>query len=408
MSDSRQFTHPYFDTISNFLDLQKSKKFLSSEKALSDEQRHIRSYAFAAARNIESRIASLPEVLLNRTNLDQINTPLQKAFNEFSAFASSENAAHIQNAGPMIDQAINAASWAIPTSAGARTDKEIEKEISVISSAAQSALSDVSEQRDALTNQISELTEQLAAQDQKITDLSQIFDQKTAEANATSAEISTQYSKLEQKFENTFSGQLIEFSDQFDKLTTSNSAAATELIANLTKHEQDARKIVQVVGNVGVTGNYSNLASTESKQANLWRWITVAFFGSGVLIIAGNLGVHIYKEIAVDNYQPSIMSLMLRVLGGFALALPAFYTARESARHRSNADRAKQTELELASLGPFMELLPEEQKVELRVKLTDSYFGSQIESHDVDSPLKTDDITKVLKAVTDLVSKAKS
>lgn len=393
--------HPIFSTISNILELQKNKKILSSNKSLTNEQKYIKDYAFGAVRNIQSRINSLPEVLLNHPNLDSINSPLQQAFNELSAFISNGNVAHLQNTGPLIDQAIRSASWAIPTSAGKRTDKEIEKEISAISSAAEAALIDISEQRDSLSKQLEELIEKIAAQDNKISELSQTFEQKTAEANATSAEINTQYSKLEQTIESDFFGKLDQFSTKFDEQETKNSKNAEKLLEKLQKHERDAREIVQVVGNIGVTGNYKKRAADEKAQADFWRLVTVGLFAVGVALVVINLVLNFKGQI-------DLTTLIVRFAIAFAIALPAFYSARESARHRSNADSSKQTELELASLGPFMESLPEEQKVELRVKLTDGYFGNQIEPHKIDSPIKTEDFTKLLKAVQEIVAAAKS
>ena len=98
----------------------------------------------------------------------------------------------------------------------------------------------------------------------------------------------------------------------------------------------------------------------------------------------------------------SLLSVAIRLLYAIAITAPAWYTARESARHRSNSDRARQTEL-LASIGPFIELMPEEKKVEIREALTKSYFGRQIEPHEVNSPLDVggikDLVIETIKAV---------
>lgn len=85
-----------------------------------------------------------------------------------------------------------------------------------------------------------------------------------------------------------------------------------------------------------------------------------------------------------------------------AVALPALYTARESARHRTNADRARQRELELTTLGPFIELLPNDKKAEIRDRLTDRYFGGEVEPHEVHSPIDPERITKLVEAIAKL------
>ena len=75
-----------------------------------------------------------------------------------------------------------------------------------------------------------------------------------------------------------------------------------------------------------------------------------------------------------------------------AITAPAWYTARESARHRTNADRARQTELELASLGPFIELMPDDKKNQIREELTKRYFGNQIAEHTVEQPVNMKEV----------------
>jgi len=81
------------------------------------------------------------------------------------------------------------------------------------------------------------------------------------------------------------------------------------------------------------------------------------------------------------------VAIAVRLLYALAIAAPAFYTARESARHHTNADRARQTELELASLGPFNELMKEQDKEEIRKSLIPTYFGRPVDAHEIKTVL---------------------
>ncbi|MNR33216.1 hypothetical protein D3C85_1508720 [compost metagenome] len=92
--------------------------------------------------------------------------------------------------------------------------------------------------------------------------------------------------------------------------------------------------------------------------------------------------------------------MVVRLLYAIAITTPAWYTARESARHRTNSDRARQTELDLAAIGPFIELLPEEKKVEIRERMTGLYFGKSVEPHSANSPF---DATAVKDMAVELV-----
>lgn len=77
----------------------------------------------------------------------------------------------------------------------------------------------------------------------------------------------------------------------------------------------------------------------------------------------------------------------VRFVTAIAITLPAFYTARESARHRTNADRARTRDIELATLDPFIELLGN--KDEIKAKLVERYFGNDVEAHEIKQPIDT-------------------
>ena len=173
---------------------------------------------------------------------------------------------------------------------------------------------------------------------------------------------------------------------------------ASKTLEDLNTFRDDAARIIQVVGNIGVTDNYQRIATSEGESANFWRWVTVAIFGSGIAIAMATF----YKFWHEPFTQDTAISVLIRLFYAIVITPPAVYTARESARHRTNADRARQTELELASIGPLIELLPEDSKVAIRTGLTSSYFGRTTEAHTVSSPLDPEqfkNFIEVLKAV---------
>lgn len=171
--------------------------------------------------------------------------------------------------------------------------------------------------------------------------------------------------------------------------TTKNESAS--LISGLEEQRNNAAKIVQVVGNIGVTGNYQRIANTEEDQANFWRWATVLFFAGGVTLA----GATFYRFWGEPITPETISAIAVRLLYAIAITAPAWYTARESARHRTNSDRARQTELELASLGPFIELLPPEKKIAIREEMTKYYFGREVDPHSAKGPLDAETVKDI-------------
>src|SRR3546814_16446078 len=93
-------------------------------------------------------------------------------------------------------------------------------------------------------------------------------------------------------------------------------------------------------------------------------------------------GFTFYKFYHEPVSSSNTLAIAVRLLYALAVASPAFYTARESARHRTNADRARQTELELASLGPFIDLLNDDDKDAIRKYMISTYFGRHVDAPD--------------------------
>ena len=137
-------------------------------------------------------------------------------------------------------------------------------------------------------------------------------------------------------------------------------------------------------------------------MANAWRWITLGVFA--VAAIFG--GVTIWD---VTKGHVGWEGGLIRLVFASLIASIALYTSRESARHRTTADRSRRTELELASLGPFLASLPKDKQDEIREKLTDRYFGNSVDPHVVESTIKevAETIGKVSETVTDAVKKMK-
>jgi hypothetical protein len=49
----------------------------------------------------------------------------------------------------------------------------------------------------------------------------------------------------------------------------------------------------------------------------------------------------------------------------------------------------------LASLGPFIELLPEEKKIAIREEMTKHYFGREVDAHTAKAPLDAETVKEI-------------
>ncbi|WP_316846988.1 hypothetical protein [Pedobacter psychrodurus] len=198
------------------------------------------------------------------------------------------------------------------------------------------------------------------------------------------------------KIENDLEANLQSFEEQKDSL----SKQSEEIIASLNKKLAEANKIVNIVGNVGVTGNYQNIANQHKQSANFFRWVALAF-----MVVMSALLIWSIIELSRGDFD--LYKSLVRILAAAVLTYPAVYASRESNKHRLLETQNRNLELELASIGPFIELLPEDKKQKIKEELVSKYFGNHhlIVEKKEDEDISINGLEKLLKAILPFIKK---
>jgi hypothetical protein len=345
---------------------------------------------------------------INAQAADSLNNALTNAQNEINAFISNGNAAHIDNARNHIDgSADHQLRLLIPI--GFETHPRTEAALESYRNKAREAnlaltkeIKDFRAELGSLQDHINGEGSKVAALEEQIATLRSDNESLLNELRKADIERVESHNRLSQEALAEAERRLTDFMTKKEKSVNFRSqemiAAGDALVDQLTKKKEEASSIVQSVGDILTTGTYADRATTETQKADTYRRITVGLFAFGLFIIVSNylfyaIGWALGAEVELAE---AWQSLGARIATGLAVTLPAFYTARESARHRTNADIAKQRELELTTLGPFIELLPEETKSSIRDRLTDRYFGGDIDPHEIKPPIDLDLLAKSL------------
>jgi hypothetical protein len=352
---------------------------------------------FEIARLIEGYLKDTPPTLISFSQLNGLQSGLASIVSEMTAFHSDKNVAHLSNTSSTIDTQVipNMAAF-VPRLRNITAGKSSEL-FEDLRSRSIEALKALAKDKDALEQSLAAMTTRVTEQDKRVGELGTAVDAQKKEAIAVTAEVKGEYAKTEKALREEFNTALREAESKHQQQLVNTGDQASEHLTELTKKLEEAKKIVQIIGNVGVTGNYQKIAIEESKSANFWRWATVGFFGVGVLLAVIAFFVHFVQGVSAEDFWTFAMRFVTAVV----IASPAFYTARESARHRTNADRARQRELELASLGPFIELMEDEKKEAIREKLVDRYFGNSVERHEAKSLVDPKDVIELTKSAID-------
>jgi len=388
MSESTYKSHPIWSLVTQIAEVTENEAFYEPAIAENEQYAFARDKIFSTTRVIHEYLEQTPAIFASIHGLNQLSSYFQQIVNETNNFISNKNPGHIVNAANFIDQNVLPHLWSFMPRIHELDSSAISETFENIRNASLKTIKNLKQEETSLTEKISTLIQEIDAQQAKLGILSETVITQKAEAMAVTAQVQKEYAETETKRNADFTNAIEAFKEAFNSYETDYQLKATQLITALETSRNDAAQIVQVVGNIGVTGNYQKIANNESKQANIWRWIAVGIFALGI----GTAMATFVKFWGVPFTPENAWSALIRLLYAIAITTPAWYVAKESARHRNNADRARQTELELASLGPFIELMPDDRKSFIREDLIKTYFGNSAPPHEVSEPIKIKDI----------------
>jgi hypothetical protein len=383
MSASAYRDHPVRGSVSRILEMQSAPEFADPSVSDNETYAFARDKVFALTHAIHALLRATPAELTSNHALNQINAHLQSAVSELSAFQANKNPGHINNAAAQLEQNALPFLWGFVPQAQQLSPNSLGTLLEAQASVSRESVRQLVVQRDDLAAKLADLATKADAQAARLEALAEGAAKERAEAAATVAKLEQVFAQKETERSSAFDAALGELRKDFTTFDTTVRADSATLLDAIEDQRVQAARIVQVVGNIGVTGNYQQIANAEAEQANFWRWATIVFFAAGIAVATATF----IKFWGQPFSSETALSVVIRLLYAIAITAPAWYTARESARHRTTSDRARQTELELASIGPFIELLPEEKKVQIREQLTPHYFGKSVEVHTASNPL---------------------
>lgn len=388
--------HPINGIISQILKFEGHEDFLNQRKLLSDVQNAGYDRLFLFVRQLKEQISRSDDTEVSLSGLTNVQNNLQNVYSEISAFFSNNSATHLDNAVANLDGALTSASWVF-FRRQTRGSHLYGETISSVQDAAISTLEKLDADGNSLREKLDFLDSSVTGLTTTATSLASSLEEVSTEQSEAIDTLQESYREFETASDKKIAEKIAELSERFSSAVDEKIKETEAAINRISGFEKQARDIVQIVGNIGVTGNYQKRALVEVKQANTWRMVTVSFFGLGVALVTLNLIMNL--STAID-----LKTLVIRFAIAVAVTVPGIYTARESARHRTNADKAKQTELELASLSPFLETLPESQRELIIADLAKSYFGQSVEDHRVDPPV---DVNRLLESVANIAAKVR-
>lgn len=316
--------------------------------------------------------------IVQETELNTISTELENSLAQINSFVGNKNQGHVTNATNHLYTAITRVrNLPLPFS---KNDFNFSKNIANFEKIVKEKNSSLEEENKTLKKDFLALTQKLKTIDKELEKVNHTLKQKELEIqnlnNSFQAKFESikttatqNYEQDRQIFRTEFDTSKKALTDEVEKLKTEINTGTDKIIKELETKLEEAKKIVGVVSDKAVTGNYQNIANSHKKTADVFRIIAI-------LLMLGLSCILIFTiwDISGANYDWT--KSFIRILAAAALSYPATYAARESSKHRKLEILNRKAELELTAINPFIELLSEQKKQEIKEKLVDKYFGN--------------------------------
>lgn len=331
-----------------------------------------------AASYLRDRLKLTIPSIVQETELSTISTELENSLAQINSFIGNKNQGHIINATNHLYTAIiRVRNLPLPFS---KNDFNFSKNIANFEKIVKEKYSSLEEENKTLKKDFLALIQKLETTDKELETVNITLKQKELELqnlnNSFQSNFETiktsatqNYEQDRKIFRTEFDASKKNLTDEVEKLKTEIDTGTDQIIKNLETKLEEAKKIVGVVSDKAVTGNYHNVANSHKTTADVFRIIAI-------LLMIGLSGILIFTiwDISGANYDWT--KSLIRIIAAAALSYPATYAARESSKHRKLEILNRKAELELTAINPFIELLPEQKKQEIKEKLVDKYFGN--------------------------------
>jgi predicted nucleic acid-binding Zn-ribbon protein len=357
---------------------------------------------------INQRVKLTIPDLVQQAELDALSTELNGGISQINSYVGNNNAGHLTNATNNFNTAINKIkNFPIPV---AKADFNFSKKIAEFERTVKSKYKSLEKEKDELHTEIEKFKTDLTTKETEIQRLLKLIEGKETEIQNLNSTFQTNFNNIKsehnQNFENdkkTYRAEVDKsketFRKEIDELKSNIDTDTSDLVTKLETKHTEAKKLVNLIGNVGVTGNYQNIANSHKDSANFWRFMAIIF-----MTVFSGLLVWTIIDLSADGFDWT--KSLIRLIAAAALSYPATYAARESSKHRKLETVNRNAELELASINPFIEGLSDDKKQIIKEKLVEKYFGNNKNNDFLDSKgtegLSIPAIEKLLNAVAKL------
>lgn len=363
---------------------------------------------------ISTLIENTDAQLVTALVLDRMLTPASSLQSVLQSFKNGGAVSYLDDANTYLDQLLDALSaW---PHHGTVTDNEgVRKSAQALrSSVAQLTRNLENETKtgldevEALRQQITEAKTDLSAEIEDVKGTiapveAQVESQKSALSaaltqheelfRAAQTQREEESKELTDKLKSDYEAGWQQMKTNFQEALTTQQNYAGERIDEIEGFKAKAEELLGAIGKTGTTFGFSEHAKGQGKQANLWRGVVVA-----ALLLIAIIGIWIVKTTHGSD-ELEVARVLSKAFITIPLAFVAAYASKQSQIHRELERESRRLELDISAIDPYIQLLPESERVRIKAAIALKVFGRNFSDTDGSLPLPfgAEDVAKIVK-----------
>jgi hypothetical protein len=374
--------------------------------------------------NAERRLATADQALTSNQALKEMQRAAAEVNQHLTTWLNEQgNQAHLANAGTSLETSLLPAAYRLPQ---IETPADVAALFEAVEVARANAAKVLDDQRTQFTTLIESLASQLKAasanaeaverdharikeaqanQDERITASVKRIDELVAEFNNRAAGAERDRDKRAAEAIDALRVEIAKRQEdsgrEIQQLRENFERDTRQVLEALRRDKEEARNLLQAIGEIGVSSPFGNTAHGDRRAALLLRTLAGVFFTGMVTTV---VAVTIWS---FTNGPAQIDDMIFRFMTALIFAIPAYYFAREASKFQGEADRNRRLQLELASLGPYLENISDPSKrAAVREKLIERYFlGPNGSTSEPDKTYASMDVNALIEVLKEAVKR---
>lgn len=382
------------------------------------------------------QLAAVDPVLVPFSTLKQLHSYVQQQRNELAQFRTNKNVGHLSNANTQADSVLvqlkNLNAVAAPADVEGIRDavgsfrksagqylRNIEGEytslqarLSELNAHIQKASEEVTVQKSRLDAAITQHQQQFSqAEEGRREKFSQVEQERAERFSRALNQVEETTGRAVEDFQLQCETLLQEHNDSLKTVTSTAEKTTAELMASLRdsaaellksieQQKKRAEDLVHVIADTGMVGGYQRVANEEQVVARVWE-------GVALVALVGLVGFAIYAFRSTLGATFDWGVFLARGFVAVTFAVLAGYAARQAEKHHAIERRNRRVELEIASIGPFLTELPEDERNEVKKNLAERLFGNPDPASTLKGGYAPPPTEVLVEALVKLVAEAK-